>query len=482
MQYSDESNEREQLYQNFKKSLAKPITERFFDESELVDIFDYAGDIEDDYVRLEVLIVAARLYPDSSMLADRHALFYLDQENDGAVNAYMSDNAGASTPIADIVRLELQDSPAGDPAPLEYLMTAYPSFTDEEMIRLVQLAADLNCYDWLIANLPRLRRKTDFVPSLLWEVINEADNAGDTATAIALAEELIELEPFSGTYWSALFRAHARAGNHEEARNAFEYASSIVADEPSEVMWLADSAYNFAPYVCENVEELVAALPVDNVDEFQIVDCRFGLLLKSGNFVKAQEIAKDYARRHPDDERALTHILATEAPDASEFINAFLDAKPDGFSTEFLSTLSNQLFMAGSDSFNVLFKCLQQRQMLPDDMVATWLCDLYVRGEYHFINSLFLNGYLDLNSFVATPMTGASAAYALTASLLRAGLFDLAQLVKKETRSGFGSLMTFAPLPIKMIAANTMALFRLMDEKGNNPSFWADTDNWQPIK
>ena len=43
---------RDDLSRRFRESLSKPITERFFDEDELVEIFDYAGDIDDAYARV----------------------------------------------------------------------------------------------------------------------------------------------------------------------------------------------------------------------------------------------------------------------------------------------------------------------------------------------------------------------------------------------------------------------------------------------
>ena len=60
---SNDGVSRDDLYRRFRESLSKPITERFFDEDELVDIFDYAGDIDDAYARVEVLCCGARLYP-----------------------------------------------------------------------------------------------------------------------------------------------------------------------------------------------------------------------------------------------------------------------------------------------------------------------------------------------------------------------------------------------------------------------------------
>lgn len=48
----NDMNPREELYRRFKESLTHPVLDRFFDEDELVDIYDYAGDMDDDYVQL----------------------------------------------------------------------------------------------------------------------------------------------------------------------------------------------------------------------------------------------------------------------------------------------------------------------------------------------------------------------------------------------------------------------------------------------
>lgn len=61
----EERNPRQELYERFKASLSQPVSQRYFDEDELVDLFDYAGDLQDDYVQLETLLCGARLYPES---------------------------------------------------------------------------------------------------------------------------------------------------------------------------------------------------------------------------------------------------------------------------------------------------------------------------------------------------------------------------------------------------------------------------------
>ena len=60
MQENPEEQETERLYQRFKQSLSDREDMPFFDEDDLVAIYDYAGDYDDDYIRLEVLFYAAR--------------------------------------------------------------------------------------------------------------------------------------------------------------------------------------------------------------------------------------------------------------------------------------------------------------------------------------------------------------------------------------------------------------------------------------
>lgn len=248
MSYDDESNPREELYRNFLKSLKEPATERFFDEDELVEIFDYAGDIADDYARAEVLFCGARLYPESIPLKERRALLYFDLEDaekdlkDGSAAAFVADNADHTSMLFDIVRLEA-NRPADAAAALDFLMDQYPSFSDEETIRFVDLAFDLDQYDWVKKRMPELRKKANFLPALLYEVLQEADDNGDDETVAALAEELIEAEPFAIAYWAILFRAQARMGKEEEARQTFDTARALGADNPAALLNLADTVY-----------------------------------------------------------------------------------------------------------------------------------------------------------------------------------------------------------------------------------------------
>ena len=53
----DERNDRRDLYEEFESEVVKRgNTEAFFDESDLVEIFDYASDYDNYIVKTEVLL------------------------------------------------------------------------------------------------------------------------------------------------------------------------------------------------------------------------------------------------------------------------------------------------------------------------------------------------------------------------------------------------------------------------------------------
>lgn len=57
------ADERRQLYDRFRSELATSPRDMFFDEKELVEIYDQAGDLDDEHVKLEVLRMASACIP-----------------------------------------------------------------------------------------------------------------------------------------------------------------------------------------------------------------------------------------------------------------------------------------------------------------------------------------------------------------------------------------------------------------------------------
>ena len=68
---------RQGLYNEFESEIVKAgNTEAYFDETDLIEIFDYASDMDNYIVKMEVLLYGARHYPASEALATRRAWFY----------------------------------------------------------------------------------------------------------------------------------------------------------------------------------------------------------------------------------------------------------------------------------------------------------------------------------------------------------------------------------------------------------------------
>lgn len=471
----EENNGRQALYNRFRESLSRPVGERYFDEDELVEIFDYAGDIDDAYVRFEALCCGARLYPESTALADRRALLYLDEDDsDQLATAYLADNPGLSTPIADIVKLEV-NRPAPEQAAeaLEFLISQYERLGDEEIIRFVNLAVDLEQYDWLVANLDTLRSKSNFLPSLLFEVITEADGQGDFDTMTALADELIEQEPFSVTYWTALFRGHARAGHEEEARAAFDYAKALAADNPTDIDWLCETVFSFAPYLRRETIELLETAMEKDPNDFRFADIRCGLLMQSGDSAAAVQGVKDFLDRNPGNYTALRRLLSTNARDVYPYIEAFYHAVPTGFGPDAADEIVSQLHLQGAvRTLNDFITAYSIHETTNMDHTAAWVEALYAMERYDevvkMVKALPAYGAIIIN----VPLKGASFAVATLMSAMKTGDQQFANDFIELTRPTFEAMLQATPLPIRLAVKSVLGLYDTAGRHGADDKFF----------
>ena len=86
-QPTDEQYMRE-LYERFLKGVRDNMNSEFYEEDELLDIYDYAQDEGDEMVQLYVLLAGARLYPDSDFLDERKAFFLSAINEEAARNMF----------------------------------------------------------------------------------------------------------------------------------------------------------------------------------------------------------------------------------------------------------------------------------------------------------------------------------------------------------------------------------------------------------
>ncbi len=451
-------NPRDELYRSFRRSLSRPVSERFFDEDELVELYDYAGDLNDDYVQMEVLFCGARLYPESAALAERRALLYLDTTVDDsdrpspATAAFLEDNPELTSPLFDITRLEV-NRPSQPVEALEFLLSQYDTFNDEEIIRFVDLAFDLDQYEWVKENLGRLRKKVKYEPVLIYEVMQEADDRTDNEFVAALAEELIEGEPFSVGYWATLFKAQARAGKEEEARQTFDYAKALGADSPDALLVLCDTIYNFAPYLYGEALELLETLSAENPDEFMYTDCRCAILVRVGASDKAIRALTDFVKAHPAHVRAMRQLLLCNLQNPGQYLDPFYEATGgQGFDAETYAELVGMLSMnSASRSLNALLSHHPMpEEMEPSDFCA-WIEALFALGRYERIATL-VSQYHYRDVLLQIPLKGLAFAFAYMVSLMKLGRQDDCLSYYADIRPTVEAILSDAPMPVKMIA------------------------------
>lgn len=223
------NDRREELCNRFRQSLASSSdSSQYFDEDELIEIFDYAGDLNDDYLRWEALLCGARYYPDSAALRQRRALIYYTFGDDLSVK-YLQDNAAQRGALWDISRTRAAN-PSGKKAAeaLDRILADYPEFDDEEVIQFVDLAASLGQIRWLQSRLDDLRNHVTYLPTLLFEIAVTLEMINDYAGAIKLLEELTDLEPYNEQYWFMLAQENDLNDNVGGALQALDLALAIL--------------------------------------------------------------------------------------------------------------------------------------------------------------------------------------------------------------------------------------------------------------
>lgn len=200
----EERNDRRDLYEEFESEVVKRgNTEAFFDENDLVEIYDYASDFNNYIVKMEVLLYGAVHYPKSEALATRRAWMYYslgDNEateelnkrvtNKGILNRLLSIRARYSDNDLDgLQEIEVCNE-------LDEILDAADDFEDEEIIQLVDLSQDLGL-DWAYDKKDKIVAKCSYPQTFLYELADRLEEVEAYEPASQLFEELTMLEPFT---------------------------------------------------------------------------------------------------------------------------------------------------------------------------------------------------------------------------------------------------------------------------------------------
>ncbi|MDE5745755.1 MAG: hypothetical protein K2H84_08915 [Paramuribaculum sp.] len=303
------SDDRQQLLEQFVKEISSGTGAVFYDEDDLIELYDYASDIGNDFVRFEVLMCGSRLYPSSVPLAERKA-FYLYRE--GYLDA--AAEAMKSLPETSLLKkmLGILLNPGKNEkiiTTLDRLLEDVSEFEDEEVIQLVHVAASLGHYSWITDNYSAILSKCSYQQSFLFELLNEAESHDDFRTVVKAAEELTLLEPFNEEFWIKLAEAHIN--NIIEVEKGLSYLDYALAINPKSVPALllkARGMYHLEKPVEEVIEVLESARMLEP-DNFTIYHLMAWCLLGKGYNEEAVDALYDYLDAHPDNLEAVETIL-----------------------------------------------------------------------------------------------------------------------------------------------------------------------------
>ncbi len=336
---------RHELLQRFKDSLRKPLSERYFDEDELIAIFDDAGDMNDDYIRLEVITVAARFYPDSDALNQRRCLIY--GLLSAAAGKQMLENTPQSdSPMWDILRLveqpELKTSAIQDR--LNDILDSASSMDDEEVVQIIRAAADLNQSDWVLKNVKRLSAKCRNRKLVLMEGAIALESAQRYKDAAKLMSDLVEEDPFNVGNWVMLAQQYLAMGDDEQFNQAIDYALALQPDDWQAL--LAKGKYLLDQnQMVDGVEALTqAARKADTSEPLRVLIYAFRCLNMDE---QAEEACRMVLHNFPADaDLVIPDIITFYPPDIHELLERYYRSNSDN-SEHFWRTWADKLFDSG---------------------------------------------------------------------------------------------------------------------------------------
>jgi len=474
----EETNGRQELYERFRQSLSQPLSERYFDEEELVEIYDYAGDVSDDYVQLEVLLCGARLYPDSVLLAERKGLLYLDTTEDysnertEAAAKYMADNPDASTPLFDIIRLQI-NRPANPEEALAYILNQYDNLGDEELIRFVQLGIDLDCFDWLINNLDLIKSKAQYTHALLFELARHADDTENFEVLLKLSDELIEIEPFSPVYWMYMLRAQARLGMESEARTTFDYAKALAVDSQGAGQALCQIVYDMAPYLANDLLSSLPDLKSTFPDDYSYVEARSALLSRTGARDQAARQLRAYLDTTPEDAKALSQLLLCSPYGCKDYVERYFSASPNPVVNLNLDTVLNTLRINNMfENICTICECAHSSGQFDEQYWVLWIEALFALQRYRKIVEI-CDSDKQVEQTIQSTVSALGLVYMYALSLIKTGNYDRAAALVEQIRPAYEHIATEAPSLYRM-AIRTFLIFadKIKAHPASDTLFW----------
>lgn len=320
---------RQNLYEEFLSEVVKAGNpEAYFDEADLIEIYDYSSDMSNYIAKMEVLLYGARHYPDSQALATRRAWFYssLGETEAAACLNSRVDNGGVLNRLLALYSQEPLNS-AQSIEKLEEIVESTDDFADEELIQLVDFCAEAGVLDWVEKNYERIKAKCSYPQTFIYEFANTLEDDGETSRPVELFEELTMLEPFTLDFWERLAEAQYNNRSFDAAVTSSDYALALNPDSipASRTKALALYAMHKEPEQIVALLEKVYAHPDSSETEIGVL---VGLLAMSGRFNEAVAHVKNYLNVHTPTRTVLNLLITLDAAEAVPYLRELIKPNP----------------------------------------------------------------------------------------------------------------------------------------------------------
>lgn len=331
----DERNERRDLYEEFESEVVKRgNTEAFFDENDLIEIFDYASDYDNYIVKMEVLLYGAIHYPKSEALATRRAWLYYsfgDVETTKELNGRVTQE-GILNKLLDLraKNADLSMQPEEIIAELEKILDSTDDFEDEEIIQFTDYAMEMRLEQWLSDNKARIQSKCSYPQTFLYEFADRSEENEDLATAASLFEELTMLEPFTLDFWLRLATVQINREDYESALSSSEYALAIDPDSVMGMRIKGAALYRLErgpEAVAEIYSKVIASTEAEDSD----VSTLAAALIECNRNAEAIDMLTSYLESHIHSRLAIDVLLVLDRSKAEPYLRNII---AEGFITE----------------------------------------------------------------------------------------------------------------------------------------------------
>lgn len=324
------------IYEQFKKDVHDRLPDIYYDEEDIVMVYDLAGDNGDAYIQLKALQLGYKLFPESEDLLLRAGFSLFSRDDIRPLQDFLDDNKDKKGFIWDILRLRASyySNESFNVGDLDNLLAENTFNDEEELIQLMNLIEDADEIEWLKENYQKIIDASKYKDTTYNELARVFDGR-DHDLAVKMLEGLTGEDPFNADGWLKLSELYEGCDRNEDARMALDYAKAIRSDHlytdylDACLLLQDDPSSRRASDILERV---IKENPEMTTAKCQLSDAYVAQDRKD----MAILLWEEELRRHPRDRFAVQQLLELGATDFESAIRTFLESdRPDNFDPEF---------------------------------------------------------------------------------------------------------------------------------------------------